>query len=179
MLCGKRIALKGLAALFLMALLLLLVSPPAGSVARASGEFYQINADDGLHMRAKASDDSRAVKLLKKGTTVKHIASKGNWMYVETKKGTKGFCYKEYLTAKGRPLADPDDEAEYSGELCFVNTVGKTKVYSSDSTTSKVKGRVKGGTVAWLLYYKGNWGYIQTYNTGKTGYVLLGNLTKY
>lgn len=177
--CGRGIATKGL----LIFLILLFVScaftPLPGGEARASGEIYRVNSDDGLNMRAKAKSDSKVLHTLKQGTKVKEISSHGNWLKVETKNGKVGYCYKKYLTADGKPIADPDEDPVWSGELCYINSVKKVKVHSSNSTHSRVKGRLNGGTVVWLLSYKGNWGYIETYNTGKKGYMLLSHLTKY
>lgn len=166
------------------ALLLALVLPLCGlslstqDSALAADKIYKVNASSGLHMRAGATVDSRIVHTVSKGTQVKQIGKKGNWIFVETKSGKRGYCFKTYLTPYKKTTSG-SDEVKTSGKLYFINSVSKVKVYKSNSTKSRVRGKLNGGTVVKLHSYKGNWGYIETYNTGKKGFIQLKYLKKY
>lgn len=99
-------------------------------------------------------------------------------MYVSTKDGDYGYCHKKYLTLSGRPLSDPDEDPVLCGDLAFVCKEGGIKAYRSASKSSKVKGKIKTGSLVTLIAYKGNWGYIETMS-GNKGYVELSYIDKF
>lgn len=176
------IAKKTIIAALLVALVLPLCGLSLGfqHTALAADKIYKVNASSGLRMRAGATVDSRVVHTISKGTQVKQIGKKGNWLFVETKNGKRGYCFKDYLTPyKKVDNGSGSDDVKLSGKLYFINSVSKVKVYKSNSTKSRVRGKLNGGTVLKLISYKGNWGYIETYNTGKKGFIQLKYLKKY
>lgn len=147
--------------------------------ALADGEMFRVNTSGGLRVRTAPNTNAWVITSLKKGTKVKGLESKGSWAKIQGKDGQIGYCSKKYLTAANKPISDPDDNAKSSGELCYIDSVKRVNVYSSATTSSRVKGRPRGGTVMRLISYKGNWGYVETYNEGNRGFIQLSKLKKY
>lgn len=136
---------------------------------------YVVTASSGLRLRSGASSSSSVITTMKKGTEVKKSGSKNGWWLVRTKSGRVGYCDKNYLKTKG----STSTPSVTTGKLYYVNSVKRINVRSSASASSKLKGKLRGGTVVKLLSTKGSWGYIQVYNNGNKGYVKLSLLKKY
>lgn len=169
----------GKSLLLTLALMLALGSLLPTLSAQADAGMFRVNASSGLHIRVSPNVNSWVLTTLDKGTKVRGLDSRGKWARVQGKNGQIGYCYKKYLTPADKPLADPDENPKSSGELCYINATGRVKVYASASTSSRVKGRPRGGTVMRLIAYKGNWGYVETYNEGNRGFIQLSKLKKY
>lgn len=148
-----------------------------GAAQAASSTIYVVFPNK-LNIRSDPSVDSYILARLKRGTLVKKLHSKNGWWYVQLKNGNEGYVDPKFLTEYGTDSSD-SSYTTASGKLYYINSISKVKVRSGPSASTKVKGKIRGGTVVRLLGMSGAYGYIEVYNNGNRGYVPLGLLLKY
>lgn len=170
---------KFLCAMLLCAILAeLTVGIRTESGAQAASSKVYVVVPNKLNIRSSPSVDSFILARLKKGTKVKKLRSKNGWWYVQLKNGNEGYVDPKFLAENGTDTND-NGYKPASGKLYYINSASKVKVRSGPSSSAKVKGKIRGGTVVRLLGTSGSSGYIEVYNNGNRGYVPLSRLIKY
>lgn len=175
----KKVPSKIIAIVLLMLLALPIMAPhlPFQQSALAeTGSVYRVTASSGLRIRSGAGTSYNVLGTLKSGAKVKHVNSKSGWWLIETQAGKQGYVDPKYLAK-----SDSTDSGTTpsSGKLYYINASGRVNVRASASTSSRVKGRLRGGTVVRLLGTSGDWGYVEVYNNGNRGYIQKNYLLKY
>ena len=120
---------------------------------------------------ASASAKSRKLGTLKKGRSVKVLASNKSWAYIELN-GNRGYCKVKNLKKASSPATVTTPTPKAIGTVA----VKKLPVYRSASTKSKKLGTLKKGRTVNVLGWKGKWAWIEL--NGRYGYAALAGLKR-
>jgi N-acetylmuramoyl-L-alanine amidase CwlA len=70
----------------------------AESFATSVAGLYKVNARSGLYLRSGASTSKKAIELMNDGSHIRCYGYyTGEWLYVVSDSGKKGFCHSDYL----------------------------------------------------------------------------------
>jgi uncharacterized protein YgiM (DUF1202 family) len=151
-------------------------------VAQAATKIY-VCLPKQLNIRSDPSVDSFILARLKRGTLIKKVKSVHGWWYVQLRNGNEGYVDPKFLAPYG--VADGAGNVigggykPASGKMYYINSIRRVTVRSGPTTSSKVKGKIRGGTVVRVLGTSGAAGYIEVYNNGNRGFVPLSTLVRY
>ncbi|MBO9129107.1 SH3 domain-containing protein [Bacillus sp. 165] len=134
-----------------------------GSTTTAVNPPVQSNAFKGtvtasvLNVRTSASTTAKIVGTLKKGTVVEITKSANGWYYV-TAGNVKGWCSAQYITKTVTtvPVEPPAQSNASKGTV----TASVLNVRTSASTTAKIVGTLKKGTVVEITKSANGWYYV-------------------
>ena len=131
----------------------------------SGGNKYTLSVN--LNLRSSAQiTSSNIITVLSKGSKVTVISKKGNWYYVETPSGTKGYVASGYFTTT------PSSSSSSSSGTNKTTTVAVNLRSSAKVADGNIILTVPAGRTVRVLGTSGNW-YKVSYN-GRTGYMKSG-----